>query len=457
MANRALGRQTRLLFGISVFWLALSVLFDGINTLVLPLQLGKIGSQNKQATVLGLFTFAGLLAGALIQPVAGAISDKLHSRLGRRGFIGIGLILSLASLALFATFRTVIGILVGYLAIQVSASIAQAGQQGLIPDLVDERRRGLASGLKGFMDLTGAMLGFVLLGQLLGSGRSLPAIGVIAAILMVTYVLAVLLTPEDKPNKGSATKRTAIPLSQIFRLDLARQSAFVRLLIARFLFLLGIYGTGRFLLFFVADRLGLSEEQAAQQAGSLLAGLALITILASPLTGWLADRVGRVPLMIAGAIFGAASALMLAWADSTLQILLFGGLMSLGSAAFAGGSWALLADLVPKAQPARFFGLANFSTAGAAAAAGLFGPVIDGVERLLPGKGFSVLFLLASIAFLTSALPLKKSLFNKEDGEKDENQRKVRSHAPGLAVVSLPADPTLLEEDQDSQGRAARL
>jgi MFS family permease len=452
----SLARQTRLLFGISVFWLALSVLFDGINTLVLPLQLGKIASQHNQATLLGLFTFFGLPAGALIQPVAGAISDKLHPYLGRKGFIGIGLILCLASLVLFALFRSVLGVMIGYLAIQVSASIAQAGQQGLMPDLVDEKHRGLASGLKGFMDLAGAMLGFVLLGQLLGSGRSLPAIGVIAAILMVAYLLAVLLTPEDKPDKESTVKTTAISLRQIFRLDLARQSAFVRLLMARFLFLLGIYGTGRFLLFFVADRLELSQEQAAQEAGTLLAGLALITILASPLTGWLADRIGRAPLMIAGSIFGAASALLLVWADSTTQILIFGGLMSLGSAAFAAGSWALLADLVPKDQPARFFGLANFSTAGAAAAAGLFGPVIDRVERLSPGFGFSVLFILASIAFLMSALPLTRSLF-KEDGEKDENERKVRSHTSGLAVVSLPADPALFEEDQDSQGGTARL
>jgi MFS family permease len=451
-----MGRQTRLLFGISVFWLALSVLFDGINTLVLPLQLGKIGSQDNQATLLGLLTFVGLLAGALIQPIAGAFSDKLHPQLGRKGFIGIGLILSLASLIIFATFQSLIGAMAGYLAIQISASIAQAGQQGLIPDLVAEKRRGLASGLKGFMDLTGAMLGFVLLGQLLGSGRSLPAIGVIAAILVVAYILAVLLTPEDKPDKDAAVKSTAIPLRQIFRLDLARQTAFVRLIIARFLFLLGIYGTGRFLIFFVADRLSLSQDQAAKQAGSLLAGLALITILASPLMGWLADRIGRVPLMIAGAMFSAASALLLVWADSTTDILFFGGLMSLGSAAFAGGSWALLADLVPKEQSARFFGLANFSTAGAAAAAGLFGPVIDWSERMSPGMGFSVLFILASTTFLASVLPIKNLLLTK-DGEKDEDKGKIRPHDPGLAVVSLPADPALLEEDQDPQGRTARL
>src|ERR1051325_1386169 len=157
-----MGRQIRLLLGISVFWLALSVLFDGVNTLVLPLQVSGLAKQNSQATLVGLLTFVGLLAGALIQPIAGAFSDHMKPLLGRKGFIGIGLVLSLASLALFAIFKTVAGLLLSYLAIQVSASIAQAGQQGLIPDLVEESHHGLASGLKGFMDLAGATLGFVI-------------------------------------------------------------------------------------------------------------------------------------------------------------------------------------------------------------------------------------------------------------------------------------------------------
>jgi MFS family permease len=445
-------RRIRLLLGISVFWLALSVLSDGVNTLVLPLQLSGLSNSNNQATLLGLLTFVGLLAGAFVQPIAGAFSDRLRPRLGRRGFIGIGLILSLASLFFFAAVKSILGILISYLAIQVSASIAQAGQQGLLPDLVDERRRGLASGLKGFMDLTGAMLGFVILGQLLGAGQSLLAIGVIAALLMITYIIAAVLTPEDRSNKGTILKTTAIPLREIFRIDLTQQTDFIYLILARFLFLLGIYGTGRFLLLFVANRLGLSQAQAAEQAGNLLAGLALITILASPFTGWLADRIGRVPLMIAGAILSAVSAFMLIWAESAAQILLFGGFMSIGSAAFAGGSWALIADLVPKQEAARFFGLANFSTAGSAALAGLFGPLIDGVERLSPGMGFSVLFFAAALAFVASILPIKRILLKevKDDRERNENKRKIRSDATGLVVLSLPADPAAIKKDQNS-------
>lgn len=450
-----MGRQTRLLFGISIFWLALSVLFDGINTLVLPVQVNALASQNNQATLLGLLTFVGLLVGALVQPIAGTFSDALKPFLGRKGFIGLGLLLSLFSLFLFAVFQSLAGVMLGYLAVQISASIAQAGQQGLLPDLVDANRRGMASGMKGFMDLTGAMLGFILLGQFLGSGKVLTAIGIIGAILVVAYLLAVLLTPEDQPARVTEPRTKPVSLTKIFRFDLTQQDTFVRLILARFLFLLGIYGTGRFLLFFVADRLRLSMEQAAEQAGALLAGLALITMLASPLTGWLADRIGRVPLMVAGAVCSAISALMLVWANSAGEILLFGGLMSLGSAAFAGGSWAMLADVVPKHQSARFFGLANFSTAGAAAAAGLFGPLIDWSDRVSPGMGYSVLFILASIAFLTSALPLKKPLL--EDGEKHEIKREIRPHDPGLAVVPVPADPADVEKDQDSKGRTAQL
>src|SRR5215212_2654408 len=114
-----MGRQTRLLFGISVFWLALSVLFDGINTLVLPLQLGTFASPNNQATFLGLLTFIGLLTGALVQPIAGAFSDQLQPIFGRKGFIGLGLLLSLVSLFLFAALQSLAGIILGYLMIQV--------------------------------------------------------------------------------------------------------------------------------------------------------------------------------------------------------------------------------------------------------------------------------------------------------------------------------------------------
>ena len=449
-------KQIRLLLGISIFWLALSILLDGINTLVLPVQIDNFSNRGTQATALGVFTFIGLLMGALVQPVAGTLSDRWRSMLGRKGFIGIGVALILLSLYLFATVGNLLEIAIGYLLIQISASIAQAGQQSLIPEFVDERKRGVASGLKGLMDMTGAMLGFVVLGQLLSTNKISVALGWIAAILVGAWLLAALLTPEDKPGRNQKEQAKSIALSQLFRLDLTQQATFKRLLVARFLFLFGVYAIGRFLLYFVSERLGLDANQAAEWAGLLLGGLAFITILASPLTGWLADRIGRIPLMTSGAILGAASALLLIWASNTAQILVFGSLMSVGSAAFGSGSWAMLADVIPQNESARYFGLANFSTAGPTAAAGLLGPAIDLVNSLYPGNGYVLLFIVSAIAFTASLLPLWRQ--TREIGVRDGNKGKDSAHAPGLAVLSVSADPAgLKKDDQDSQGRSSKL
>src|SRR5215212_9166520 len=167
------------------------------------------------------------------------------------------------------------------------------------------------------------------------------------------------------------------------------------------------YAVGRFLLYFVADRLRLDPGRAAEQAGAVLAGLALLTVLAAPPAGWAADRIGRAPLMLAGALLSALGTLLLIGAASSTQIFLFGGLMALGSAAFAGANWALTADLAPPAEAARFFGLANIGTAGAAAAAGLLGPLVDWGNGRTPGMGYTALFAAATLAFVASALAVR--------------------------------------------------
>ena len=81
-SNRQSAGRVRLLLGISIFWLALIMLFDGLNTLVLPnrlLVLARDGAGAMgQATLLGLLTFVGLLAGMVVQPVAGTWSDRLR-------------------------------------------------------------------------------------------------------------------------------------------------------------------------------------------------------------------------------------------------------------------------------------------------------------------------------------------------------------------------------------------
>jgi MFS family permease len=97
--------------------------------------------------------------------------------------------------------------------------------------------------------------------------------------------------------------------------------------------------------------------------------------------------------MLGGGAIGATGIWLLPAAGSMETLLAFGLLMAVGSAAFGSASWAMLADLSPSPRAGRLMGLANFGTAGAAAAAGLFGLVVD-------GPGFATAFAVAAASSL---------------------------------------------------------
>jgi MFS family permease len=396
--------EARTLVGISIFWLALSVLTDAFATLVVPQRVALLVEPAVAATMIGLVTFGGLLAGMLVQPVAGAISDRLRPRWGRRGMLLVGCGLILLVLVAFAGLRSLAGVFVGFALLMVAASVAQAAQQGFIPDLVRRSWRGRAAGAKGLADVGGAFLGFLLLGALLAGTDAGPALLAVAAIVIVTAAATVILVREPRVDARASTQA---PLVHAYRIDRRLHADFVRVVVARFLFLLGVFGVGRFLLLLIAERLGLDPSAATPAAGAVLAILALATALAAVPAGWAADLLGRGRVMLAGALLSIAGVALMIGAGSLEAILLSGGVMAVGSAAFSAANWALATDLAPAAEAARFLGLANFGTAGAAAAAGLLGAPADLLRALVPDVGYGAVLLVALVPLALSALAVR--------------------------------------------------
>lgn len=390
--------RLRCFIGITVFWLGLSVIGDGFTALVVPFRLAGLTDPAHAATLIGLVTFVGLFVGVVTQPIAGAASDALHAQWGRSGTLLVGVLLTLPALAVFATVPSVVGVLVAFLLLQVGLNVSQASQQGFVPDLVEESARGRASGLKGFADLGGAFIGFLALGALLANGNPTPAVAFAALFLIVAALLAVGMVRE--PRLVATIPRSS--LRSVFEIDLRTHHLFVRVVAARFLFLLGTFVVGRYLLLYVAERLGIDPSTAADETGALLAALTLLTALAAIPGGWLADRIGRARTMAAGSLLAAAGASLLIVADTAPEIAVFGALLSIGTATFAAANWAMTADLVPRSEAARFFGLANIGTGGAAAAAGLLGPAIDIVRSVVPALGYGVVLVVAMVAFIAA-------------------------------------------------------
>lgn len=364
----------RRVLGVSIGWLAISMVADGVPALLLPHRLLADGEAD--ATRLGLVTLAAIGIAALLQPAAGWVSD----RVGRVPVIAAGTAVAVGGLALMLAPG---GAVAGTVVALAGVSIAQAGQQALLPDRIGIPWRGRAGGLKSAFDVAGAFAGFLVLAALLGAGQTALAAGALALALVAGAVITRALVPTPPRPAPSPQESDARPAT----------ATLARLVAARFLFLLGIYVVGRFLLLFVADRFDLGADAAGGEAGTILALLALVTVAASLPSGWLADRFGRRPLMLAGSAIGGAGIGLLPAADSLEAVLAFGALMAIGSAAFGSASWAMLADLTPPARAGRLMGLANLGTAGAAAAAGLFGPLVD-------GAGFGPAFALAAAVTL---------------------------------------------------------
>jgi len=411
--------RTRDHLAMNVYWFGLAFMWNALHPIVLPALLLRMVPEALKNTYLGGLTFAGLVLAMVVQPLAGGLSDSTRSRWGRRRpWILAGTLLALVFLGGMALAGNFLGLLAAYLLLQLASNSAHGPAQGLIPDLVPEQQRGLASGIKNLFDMLGLVVASLVAGQLMGAGNpALPFI-VIGAVLAVSTLVTLLATPETdatglgESSHGRDRSLGARPgpalrsLRDVLSVDFRRYPDYTWLIVSRFLILLGIYAVQGFAQYYVRDVLRVPHP--AEVTGNLLAAIGLpLTLLVFP-AGLLSDRFGRRRLnLVAGALI-VPGIFLLVFARSVPAVLAFGAVIGVGTGIFLSANWALATDLIPEREAGKYLGLTNLATAGSGAAARLAGPLIDGVNALRPGAylGYPALFLLASASALSGVLLL---------------------------------------------------
>jgi MFS family permease len=376
-----MSRGADLWIGLSVIWIPLAFLFDGVTVLVLPLRLGA------DASTVGIVSLVGLGLAAALQPVAGWLSDRVRDRVDRRTFLGVAAAPAVLGLWLLVGTTTLVAAVLGYILVQAAATAMQAAQQTLIPEHLDGAEQGRASGLKTTFDVGGSFLAFLVLGALLAS-RDLLAAG---AAITVLVVIAVALMFRLVPNR----ERLRRPVRPSIRLP----DGLAAVILARFLFLFGTYGVGRFLVLLVADRLGLEPGRAVGDAAGLLALFTLATAVSAIPVGLVADRRSRRDIMVGGALIASIGIAVLIPPAGLPGVVVGGVLMSVGTGAFVTGNWAATTSLVGRDDAGRLMAIANLGTGLAAAAAGALGPLID-------AAGFGPALLVAATASAAAVAPI---------------------------------------------------
>ena len=416
--RRALPRLTHLDFALlSVYWIAIGYLWTSLGGLILPDLVAHLVGNAHKGVGLGVLEGVGSLMAVFWQPLAGAYSDRTHTRFGRRRpfiFAGtLGDVIFLVGIALSGTYWMV---LMFYFLLQTASNTAQGPYQGLLPDVVPAPQRGTASGYYGASNVIGLLAGTVGAGFILSHYGRTTAILSICLLLMVTMLPTVLFIPDRVEATQSPFKSALQMVATTFSRPL-RYRNFLWLMASRLLILMGLVGLQSFILYYFSDVFFHGHVDRAVTAAYTLQGLVIVSALIVALpAAQSSDRLGRRPLILAGGLLGAAGLLLLVFSHYELlpssvlhplahalhvprlaaQATLVGILIGIGYGLFFSVDWAFIQDIIPGDEAGLFMGFSNIATAGSGVIARFVGGFLlefnNGPQILgLPG-GYPVIF-----------------------------------------------------------------
>jgi MFS family permease len=186
------------MIGVNIFWLGLNIRNSAIGTIFTPYLIDQFARAEMRHTALGGMRTAGLIIAMLVQPAMGLLSDRCTARMGRRRpFLIAGVALDLVFLAAIALASNYWTLLVAVLLGQFSANVSHGALQGLIPDLVPEEQRGVASAVKAILELVPLILLGLTIAPLVGAGRFSLAVAATGGLLLLVTLLTVVLVREE--------------------------------------------------------------------------------------------------------------------------------------------------------------------------------------------------------------------------------------------------------------------
>ena len=396
---------------ITIFGLAMTALWSSLHSIILPLRIADFVPAGRQASCLGLLTVTGLILAIVIQPVAGALSDRTGSKWGRRRpYILIGAALTLAFLPGISLASTLAALFAIYYLLQVSSNTALGPYLALFPDLVPEGKRGQGSGIKGLLEIMGAGIFIWLTGQLMGNYSGTGdgwwlglSLGILGAVFLGT-MLVTFFTVRETPGTGGPRISIISALYRSFRIDVKANPDFVRFVLSRLFFIIPLTAFQAFGLYFFRDYLGASNPAAVMGNFTLVSALCMLGVVYP--AGRLSDRFGRRPVALASGIIGAFGIGLLFFFRSEPFILASAVLMGVGFGGLMSSNWALAIDVVPKDEAGKYIGLTNLASAGGSALARLKGLMIDFYNAQSFGLGYTAMLISSFVSLIVSSVLL---------------------------------------------------
>ncbi len=464
-------------------YITYNIYFFGLTTLsqtmglIIPLLVQQFVGEAQKASYYGTFRLFTLMVALLAQALMGIFSDRSTISWGRRRpYILVGTLVT-GVLTILIGFTAGMEGMTGFwvlfaigLVQPVFSNMSQAAEQGIIPDLVPDQKRGLFSGIKALFEIPlPLILVAFTVGRLVAKGYLwagiLLAVGVLVLVMLLTmfvpekplqekpvsmdwqplarllamtaiFTLIILALGQGVKQVGNLLSNVSSPTTLFIIMGLfglvgmliavalgvwlsvrislgnsaAQNLSFTWWVINRLAFLVGAVNLSTFAIYFLQARLGYVQEAAAAPASQLILFVGVFILLSTVPAGWLTDSFGE-KRMVAVAGLVAVVGTLIALSIPSLPVIYVGGsIIGIGAGLFYAANWALGTLLVPKEEAGRYLGISNLAGAGAGAVgAYIGGPIADFVTAQVPqvpGFGYVLLFSIYGLLFLFSVIAL---------------------------------------------------
>ncbi|WP_432165565.1 MFS transporter [Streptomyces sp. bgisy031] len=407
-------RLARLYVTLPAANIALYLLWLGVGSFLLPIQVARITGTN-DTSALSTASTAGAVLATIGNPVFGQLSDRTRSRFGRRA-PWILLCALLGALALVAQAHATSIALLGlsWGVVQFIMNGYQAALTAAMPDRVPAARYGTFSALVGLGVPLGTIAAALIIGGVPGTKFGLD--GVIggfggrfagengyyltAAVIVVAALVFVVLSPD---RDARDLPREPFSLREFlggFWVSPRRHPDFGWAFVSRLGVMLGYFIVLTYNLYLLADYIKVPPQDLLPTVGFLMVVNALCTVAATVLLGPLADKVGRVkPFVFASGVVAAlALSLPMLWPTQggMLTYNIVGGL---AFGAYMAVDMALITKVLPRAADVgKDMGVINIANAGPQ----ILAPTFAG--WIVAAGGYEALFPVAAAVSLVGAL-----------------------------------------------------
>jgi MFS family permease len=366
---------------------------------------------------------------ALLLPIPfGAWSDRLRSRIGGRlPFVLVAtppLVVALVLIG-FSTGIVMAGLFVG--AFFAAYFVAYEPYRALYPDLVDDEIAGRGQSTQAIWRGAGTLLAIVAGGALFSLAVQLPFIvGAVVTGSSVAAFLVVLLrrgVPEQE-REEDAPENAREAFGRV-REILRKRPAVRAFVVANALWELSLAALKTFVILYLSR--GLHFPVAV--SGLIVGGASLISVIASPVSGKLGDRMGKARVMHVALIVYGIGLLIPGFVTLKPALVAVVPFVAFGGGVIMTLPYALLIPLMPEGEHGSLTGLYSLSRGLGT----MLGPLLAGVaisvlkSPLSATHGYQAMWLVCGSAILLSLIPLRRLRHDLAEREREE-----RRAAPGL-------------------------